>query len=451
MVAASSSKSQPLSIPDAPAANALRHGMTATRFVPPEQDARRLAIRSQLVAVYRPASLEEIHCVDELAFAEAQLYDVEAAAWRRFEWEKAHARERFDRRMHDQLEKDLTAWRANPYHWLDILARTWQGACHIARVWAEIADTLANSESACPLERIFDAIASQKSGVDVDNVCFEGSWIIQRHLAITPDPQAEIERWFERTLDKHQKPRQDQRTRARWFLNHAPEPATARRELLAKATAERDRWTMQANDLRSHYETDRELAADRAVGFVPSDEMSTRESRLALRYLTTARNRVDKFQRRLDALLKLRPVRKSRYHNSFDETTPSRAPMTDDQTAQLIAEIEAMEAGNAALDAEIAAMEAKSAAMELEIAELETEIAAEAEFGRQRPPEIPIRKAPLETRNPHPSGTVDSSKPLTISRNIDTAGTIAEAGPRTSRRPDPASIAKMIRKRAKQR
>ncbi len=444
MVATRTTKSQPFPPCDEPAANALRHGMTATRFVPPEQNARRLAIRSRLIAIYRPESREEIHCVDELALAEAQLYDIEAAAWKRFDWERAHARERFDRRMRDQLDKDLAAWHANPFLWRDILAMTWLGASHLARVWAEIADTLANSESACPLERIFDAVASQESPFDVDNICFQGIWIIQRHLATTPDPQAEIERWFELTCDKNHKPRPDQRSRARWFLDHAPDPATARRELLAKAMSECDRWTLQANDLRSRYETDREHAADRAVGFVPSDEKSTRESRLTLRYLIAARNRVEKLERRLEALKKLRSVRNIRQNRSFGEM-PSHVDdtMTESLTARILAEIDETEAAIDALDMKIAETEARNAPIDASPATKEPGKAAP-----QAVKQAPAKARPRQDSTANASVSPDHPLPEDPLASIP-SGT-SDTG-RRPRRPDPQSICNQLRRKEKAR
>lgn len=433
----------PQMMPDrSPAANAVRHGMTATRYVSPEQEARRRAIHDELVSIFAPDTREEMHCVDQLALARAQLYDVEAAAWQRFEWEKAHARERFDRRMRDQLDKDLAAWRSNPFLWLDVLAHTWLGACHLEHVWAEVADTLASSDSACSLERIFDAMAATKSPFGVEEVCLDGIWIINRHLATTPDPEAETRRWLTLTCKEPGGPRFDQEARARRILKLAPDSAVARHELIEKAVAERDRWALRANELRSRYETDRELSASRAVGFVPSDEKATHESKLALRYLTSARNRVEKFERRLDALLKLRPVRKIRQGRDFNEMrpTPMRATMTDAETARLLAEIEAMEAGNAALDAEIAELEARQAAMEREIEAIQAEYADE-------PTEAASEGALV--------------RPELVAAQMDKGGDPAIAGGlrsesladanRRSRRPDPRTICDEYRKKEKRR
>lgn len=370
-------KSLPQSPSAEPAANALRHGMTARRFVAPDQADRMWAIQAHLCAIYEPVSNEEVHCVEELALAQAQLYDVEVAAWERLEWEKSHARERYDRRMRDQFDKDLAACRKNPFIWLDILAMTWLGASHMARVWAEIADHLERSPASCPLDRIRAAVASQKSEFDVDRICFDGRWILQRHLAIAPDPQAELEAWLKIGCTGADEPRADQRAYARRILEMAPDPVTAQRELLEKAIAERDRWALKANDLRSRYETDRDLAADRAVFYVPADEKATRESRLALRYLTAARNRVDKLERRIEALRKLRPVRNLRQRNDFTSPAPCRAPAPDTSQSRKMAEIEATEAKASALKVENAARKVNNAAMDREFEALEAEIDAQ--------------------------------------------------------------------------
>jgi len=360
-----------------PAANALAHGMTARRFVAPDQAERMLAIRAHLFAIYEPASSEEVHCLEDLSLAQAQLYDVEVAAWERLEWEKSHARERFDRRMRDQFEKDLAACRENPYVWLDILAVTWLGASHMARIWAEIADHLERSQGSCPLDRIRDAVASRKSEFDVDRICFEGRWILQRHLAIAHDPAAELEAWLECTRTGADEPRADQRSRARWILEHAPDPATARRELLENAITERDRWALKANDLRSRYETDRDLAADRAVFFVPSDEKATRESRLALRYLTAARNRVDKLERRFEALRKLRPVRNLRKKNDFANLPRYWTPVPGPGESQIRNDDPEIEEEETAEVVKNASGDARLAAIDREFEALEAELAAE--------------------------------------------------------------------------
>ncbi|MBI1323808.1 hypothetical protein GC170_11585 [bacterium] len=422
--------SLPLSTSVEPAANALRHGMTARRFVAPDQADRFDAIRAHLFAVYEPASTEEVHCLEELALAQAQLYDVEVAAWERLEWEKSHARERFDRRMRDQFAKDLAACRENPFIWLDILAMTWLGTTHMAQVWAEIADHLERSPTSCPLDRIRDAVASQKSEFDVDRICFDGRWILQRHLAIAPDPQTELEAWLKCTCTGTDEPRDDQRSHARWLLDHAPDPATARRELLAKAVAERDRWALKANDLRSRYETDRDLAADRAVFYVPADEKATRESRLALRYLTAARNRVDKLDRRFEALRKLRPVRNLRQRNDFAIPAPPRAPVADTGQARKMADFAAMETRATAVDPESAAQASARAAADLEFEALEAELAAEEAAWAEQ--EARWAAADLERKS---------------TKALDPKAIADDSRPSSGRRANPAEIARAFRRK----
>ena len=415
-----------------PAANALSHGMTARRFVAPDQADRMWAIQAHLFAIHDPVSNEEVHCVEELALAQAQLYDVEVAAWERLEWEKSHARERYDRHTRDQFDKDLAACRKNPYIWLDILTMTWLGACHMARVWAEIADQLAQTPARCPLDRILDAIASQKSDYRVDTIDSEGRWILQRHLAISPDPRAELEAWLKIGCTGAGEPRDDQRAYARRILEKAPDPATAQRELLEKAIAERDRWTLKANDLRSRYETDRNLAADRAVFYVPADEKATRESRLALRYLTAARNRVEKLERRIEALRRLRPVRNLRQRNDFVSPLPCRTPIPSAEESRSIAGIEAIEPENEARDIEKAERKARFAAIEREIKEIEAHIAA----GEAALAEEEACSAKINMRG-------DSMKGSAAKEVADCPG----SGQSTGRRADPAEIARAFRKK----
>lgn len=423
-------KSLPQASRGEPAANALRHGMTARRFVAPDHAERMWAIQAHLFGIYEPVSNEEIHCLEELALAQAQLFDVEVAAWKRLEWEKSHARERYDRHMCDQFDKDLAACRENPCIWLDILAMTWLGASHMARVWAEIADHLSQTPARCPLDRILDAIASQKSDCIVDTICLEGRWVLQRHLAISPDPQAELEAWLKIGSTGADEPRKDQRAYAQRILENAPDPATAQRELLEKAIAERDRWALKANDLRSRYETDRDLAADRAVFYVPADEKATRESRLALRYLTAARNRVEKLERRIEALRRLRPVRHLRHKNDFAKPAPDRAPITDPEVSQVMPDREELKAENVARDFGKAERKDRFAAIEREIVAIEARIAAkQAALAEQE-----ARQALAD-------------KPGGMPESIDLKEHAARSGRPSGRRSDPAAIARAFRKK----
>jgi hypothetical protein len=100
----------------------------------------------------------------------------------------------------------------------------------------------------------------------------------------------------------------DDMDRARRLAAKAPEPAAARRELHARATAERDRWILQRNALRIDYETALARAPEQAIGTGLGDRCRAHEFRLTLRYLTAARNEAAKLQRRLDALKRNRPL-----------------------------------------------------------------------------------------------------------------------------------------------
>lgn len=425
MIAAKSHIRQKVSRDPGPAANACKHGMTANRFVPADQDDRRRTILADLVATHSPCSREESYCIEELALALARLYDIERAAWERFEWEKSHASERHQRQLNDQFVKDLTSWRANPFTWQSVFSNTYLGAAHLARIWAEIADTLADSSGACSLEFIRDAIASQSSDFEADRICLEGRWIMQRHLVTVTEPEAEIERWIEFSRTDHKALESELRFCAHRLLAHAPDPKTARQELANKAIMERDRWTLRANDLRPRYETDLALAASMAVGLVPSDERATRESRLALRYLTSARNRVERLERKFEAIRKFSPI-----HNHRNKsTTTSTPPQTRSDSTWMIAGIERMEAEIAALDAEIAESETRSAALDAEIAAMEAEFAAEDAKASRLVPELP--EVPTEP----------------ASRKLPNEEISVPAAPRPLRRPNPSAIAKSYRQR----
>lgn len=402
-----------------PAANALKHGLTATRFVPPEQAPRLRAIHAELILVHQPQSAEERECIDELAAARARLYDIEHAAWERLKWEKTHAAERFERRMREQFEKDLADWRDDPFLWESVFARTALGAAHLASVWSDIADVLGKGDSVCDFGSVKDAIAAEGSKWQAAQIRQAGSWIMSRYLALTADPRAELDRWVHAGRDDTSGPIADDRRRAQWHLDRTPEPAVARRELLEKAKAESERWTLLANELHADYETDRDLAADRAVGMVPGDERATRESRLALRYLTSARNLVDRLDRRLYALKKMRPLHDLRRHSPCDFRTPV-VPPTPPMPEWMIADLEAMEADNEALDLETDAMEAAMEAMEADIEEEDAADAAEEE--RFRIEAEALQATPAKSAAP-------------------------AAPDHPARRPDPAAIARAFRRK----
>ncbi len=287
------------------AGNALKHGFCASKILSPEILSRAEAIREELTKIHDPWSDEEIQAVDQLALARAQQFELERAMRLKIDDEKRRAAELFDRSATDRLAADLARCRENPALFGPILGATFAGADWLVKFWAGLADELSPDASGIygclPFSKACEAAMALESPWQVDRVEAEGGWLMARYVRIAPDPEGAIALWVE--ASKAPDGLDFSMARARRIVAKAPaDRSAAAAELVARAKAEIDRKSRRSQEMRSNYETALDHAAEVAVGTGSGDPALEKDFRLLSRYLTSARNRADRFERRLDAL-----------------------------------------------------------------------------------------------------------------------------------------------------
>jgi hypothetical protein len=291
--------------PTNPAANAVKHGFCAKKILTPETYARAEVIREELTRIHEPWSDEEIDAISTLALARAQQFELEQAMRAKVDDAKARAAEVHERNARDQLNSDLAKFRDKPDIYGPVLGMTWHGADWLVKLWRLIADLLmpdSNGQSGClPFHLACDAAAALGGPWQVDRVGFDSAWVMARFVRISPEPEAAIELWANESQAVDG--RKFALTYARRLVEKAPaDSAVAASELHSRATSEIDRITLQCNRLRANYETELARAAEASVGTGSGDPAMEQSFRLLTRYLTAARNRADRVERRLDSL-----------------------------------------------------------------------------------------------------------------------------------------------------
>lgn len=290
-----------------PAANALKHGFCASKILSAETLERAESIREDLLKAHEPWSREESDAVDQLAIARAQQFELERALHLKITEEKARAMELFERAALDTFAADLAKARENPSVYAPLIGLTWHGAVWLRKHWLQVADDLAadlaGSISGIAFQAACDCALALGGAWQVDQVDAASAWVMASYVRIAPEPEAAIDLWVDRS--KAPDGRAFALARAHRLVDKTPaDPAVAAADLAEKAKAENDRWSLQASKLRANYETALAHAAEAAVGTGSGDAKLEKDFRLLNRYLTSARNRGDRLERRLDQLKK---------------------------------------------------------------------------------------------------------------------------------------------------
>lgn len=262
-------------------------------------------MRDELTKIHNPWSDDEVQAVDQLAIARAQQFELERAMRLKIDDEKRRAAELFDRSENDRLAADLARCHDNPALFGPILRTSFAGADWLVKFWAGLTDELSPDASgtcgSLPFSKACEAAMALESPWQVDRVEAEGGWLMARYVRIAPDPEAALSLWVE--ASKAPDGLDFSMARARRIVAKAPaDRSEAAAELVARAKAEIARMSQRANEMRSNYETAQAHAAEAAVGTGSGDPQLEKDFRLLSRYLTSARNRADRFERRLDAL-----------------------------------------------------------------------------------------------------------------------------------------------------
>lgn len=286
----------------ATAKNAVKHGFCATKYVAVEIALLAEAIRLDLIETHVPVSKEELDAIAELALNKARLFELEKAFHARQKVDRERARENDDRQDRRRFLSDLADWKANPSVYFDLLGDTLLGAAYFERLWSIIADSFRDDGPGPAAQQVRQAVMISGSRWEVSEITADGAWVMARFMKSSLEPTVELDKWIADSAGA------SDRKRAEWHVARAPERAVSRSELKAKAEEERRRWSLRSKELRSHYETGDDRSADAFVGILPGDKEQAEEFRLILRYLTAARNRVDRLERRLDSLKKGRAI-----------------------------------------------------------------------------------------------------------------------------------------------
>ena len=280
------------------AANAFKHGFCAVKYVSGKLCELADRIRLELMRIHEPCTDEEIDTIEDLAIAKANLQNVESAWDNTCAEDASKAGENFKRQGQAQFWVDINAWANAPAMQLETFGGTLEGASYFVRLWRGIVDCLTPGGPGLTFEQASKATLAKGSLWEISLMTADGAWIMTRFVRTAIDPAGELCKWIGKsggTTD---------RSRADWYLERTPDRATCRAELAAEAARQLERWSSRLNELRQDYETKSEAAAECFMGILPGDKTQTEKFRLHLRYLTAARNQVERCQRRLDALKK---------------------------------------------------------------------------------------------------------------------------------------------------
>jgi hypothetical protein len=288
--------------PKDPSMNARKHGF-AGKHVAAHTLERAETLRIGLERARIAMSREELDVIADLAIAQARVEEIQIALDERIADEKRHAADLIESRLLQHFTEERLRWIDDPALYAQILGKSYHGAAYFADLWAEVAEAVGPEGLGLTALQARQAAMALGSPWQLSRVRGDGAWLMARFVRAARDPEAVMRQWVREsgTAD-------DDMDRARRLAAKAPEPAAARRELHARATAERDRWIMQRNALRIDYETALARAPEQAIGTGLGDRCRAHEFRLTLRYLTAARNEAAKLQRRLDALKRNRPL-----------------------------------------------------------------------------------------------------------------------------------------------
>lgn len=302
--------------------NALKHGFCAVKYVSDKLSALADQIRIELMRIHEPCTDEEIDTIQDLAIAKANLQNVESAWDKTCAEDASKAGENYQRQCQAQFWVDINAWANAPAMQLDTFGGTLEGASYFVRLWKGIVDCLAPGGPGLTFEQASKATLAKGSLWEISLMNADGAWIMTRFVRTAIDPVGELCEWIGKsggTTD---------RSRVEWYLERTPDRAKCRAELAAEAARQLERWSSRFNELRQDYETKSEAAAECFMGVLPGDKTQTEKFRLHLRYLTAARNQVERCQRRLDALKKGRNLAAHRSARKSARGSSESAPET---------------------------------------------------------------------------------------------------------------------------
>ncbi len=291
--------------------NALKHGLSSKSHFPHHAQQLIAQIELDLDALYQPESDKERHALQELAVAYWQNQETDRFHQARIEKEARIAANLYDHQQIEKFHENQKLWNNSPQFARDLLGNTSLGALFFEKIWSDIAGSLEslNSQREMTLEQAWNAAQSEKSFADVARISSEGLWIFARFLALSNDPEAEISDWIERS---HASSSKSAARQANQYRNHAPDPETAKMQLLAMAKERSAFWSDKARQLNLENDYEKTQFCQNACGLGLGNSKLMNEAQLALRYRNSTQVRVDKAIRRIEALQKGRELNRHR-------------------------------------------------------------------------------------------------------------------------------------------
>ena len=292
-----------------PAGNAVKHGLSSKVYLPAHAQEPIGQIEEELIQIYSPESATESHIVRELSVAYWKRQEHDRLHSLRVEQEMKGAGELFDRQQQVKFQGDLFSLSQSPLLFCHVFGRTYLGAKFFRNLWSQISDSLSPNGSGMTLNQAWNAILSEQSPAHVQEIGSNGWWIFERFVASSPCPQEQIDEWLSQSGAKASKC-------AAHHANHhwqnAPDSGQSKTELQIRAKERLTYWSGVEDQLKPEYELEKNRFGMMSMGLGLGDKELMNESRLALRYWTTAQRIVEKLEGRLETLKKGRELQRHR-------------------------------------------------------------------------------------------------------------------------------------------
>lgn len=263
------------------------------------------SLQAELAENYQVVSPVEIDAVAALALALAKWMEIESVKMVKIAQERAAATVRFDRLVADAFDRDKAAWQKDPETRISIFARTFRGASHLSEIWARVLKEL-KSGADIPFELACHALLCMGSRWQVDKADENAMTIMASFVKISSDPTQAAETWARES--KMRDGLSFARRRAEKAVARAPGADQCRSFLVQAATQEAEGWKKVADKMRADFEAARAASCDFAVGLGTGDPVLEKELRILNRLAIAARDRADKLQEKLEALIMKRNV-----------------------------------------------------------------------------------------------------------------------------------------------
>jgi hypothetical protein len=292
-----------------PAGNAVKHGLSSKLYMPAHAQEPICQIEEELIRIFSPESETESHIVRELSVAYWKRQEHDRLHSLRVEQETRVAGELFDRQQETKFREDLSNLNQGPQFFRDILGRTYLGAMYFRNLWSQISDSLSPSGSGMTLNQAWNAALSEQSPAHVQEINSQGWWIFERFLASSLCPQEQADEWLRQSGTKESK---CDALHANHHLKNAPDSGQSKTELQIRARERLTHWSGVEDQLKPEYDLEKNRFGMMSMGLGLGDKELMNESRLALRYWTTAQRIVEKLERRLETLKKGRELQRHR-------------------------------------------------------------------------------------------------------------------------------------------